>query len=353
MWVAAMKPRPTMPTLIMAGTLESGDGLLDEAAGGSYVLEALAAGLAFDAAVAGESQGIERAEEFRPIDFTGADRDFVAPSAARAGASGVLDMDLLEPGTENAQRFDGIAFVVKNDVGGIKIDADVWRLQFFQEFEQGGGAFLAGFESKVDSPGGEDIGDEAEAMLQFGEFGIAFVVREETGVKGDEPEVQLARELRDDLEVLPVPFPGPVGRQPAGQANSLHRGVILAHRGEHAGDDLDSVLRGQVGEVAPEAGLSTDRVEGNLRAWNAERLELFDEGLRSRRLEGPTANRQTLAQRFWVHRIDSYGLRSLICFTRSTKPMKPSAWTMRLSRTSGARSRPAVLIRCFIGGRET
>src|SRR5260370_21123031 len=130
MWVGAMKPSPTMPTLIMAGTLESADRFFNEAAGGSNVLEALAAGLAFDAAVAGESKGIERAEEFRPIDFTSADRELVAPGAGRSGASGILDMNLLEPGAENAQRFDGIAFVVEDHVGGSKIDADVWPFQF-------------------------------------------------------------------------------------------------------------------------------------------------------------------------------------------------------------------------------
>src|SRR5438093_12011781 len=86
---------------------------------------ALVAGFAFDAKGAAEMEVAQRPEKGLPIHLASADDDFLTPRAWLFGLFGVLDVALLKPRGQHAQRLNGIAFVVKNHVGGIKVHADI------------------------------------------------------------------------------------------------------------------------------------------------------------------------------------------------------------------------------------
>src|ERR1044071_2710891 len=101
--------------------------------GANDISHPLAPGLAFDDKLTAVVRLLECGKKSGPIDFSGSDRDLLAPASRSAGANGVFNMDLANPPGQCAQRFDRVSFVVEEHVGGIEIDAEVWAVEFLQE----------------------------------------------------------------------------------------------------------------------------------------------------------------------------------------------------------------------------
>src|SRR6266540_2002478 len=296
-----MKPRPTMPTPTPFGVSsfefkaggEDSFGLLlsrskrnrfDKLFGEAYVGYALVAGFAFDAEVAREFQFAQCAEKCAPIHFAGPDHDFVAPGARSRGPVGVLDMTLLQPGAERAQRRHRVALVVKDHVGRVEVHTDVGAVQFRQKSAEGFGALLAGFKSQVD------------AFRQFPESRVVVVVRQKTGVEGHQLQAELLGYDGVRPDVFPVFLPGGIRHETAGATNRFEGRIIFAGGPEHAGDHENVVPTKQLDALAPGGRLLTERVERDLDPADADGLELLDEVIRVSRLERPTADREALSQ---------------------------------------------------------
>src|SRR5437868_7102940 len=136
MWVAAMKPSPTMPMptgglMVDAGwvgaigtRIPSGE-RSDKLSRHADVRGPPGPGFALDTEIAGEFHLGQRAEESPPIHFAGAEHDFPAPVARFLGSNGVFEVALLQPGAQGSQRFDGIALVVEDHVGRVEIHPEV------------------------------------------------------------------------------------------------------------------------------------------------------------------------------------------------------------------------------------
>src|SRR2546422_2726794 len=153
---------------------------------GADVGNPLGASLTLDAEVAGEFQFAKNCKEFAPVHIARANHDFFAPGARRFGADGVFDVALLQPRAERAQCVDGIAFVVEDHVGGVEVHTHVGAIEPDEQGAESFGGLLSGFKAEIDSLGGKPVGDQKDAVEQFLKGWIAFFVRKETGVEGDQ-----------------------------------------------------------------------------------------------------------------------------------------------------------------------
>src|SRR5688572_17196186 len=131
--VAAIKPSPTMPTLIVGCCAMLNWKFADEFSSSFDVRDALIACLALNAAESGEAKLIQRIEEFLPIHFALSDRNFLAPLSRFFGAICVLEMHLPQPFPERAQRIHRITTIIENHICRIKIHTHVRAIQLNQE----------------------------------------------------------------------------------------------------------------------------------------------------------------------------------------------------------------------------
>ena len=99
--------------------------------------------LTVDGEQAVECSGLEHVEKRRPVDLARAGDDLGAPLTRRGRARGVLDVTRTHMRHEVLQRRDRIALVVKNHVGGIEIDKQVFSVDIVNEFQQMVSGFLA------------------------------------------------------------------------------------------------------------------------------------------------------------------------------------------------------------------
>ena len=264
-----MKPRPTMPTLIICNqtpkrpcSLLQSEERFHIATRGADIRKPLVAGLALDSQIAFEIQLREHLEKRGPIDFARADDDLVTPSAGFFGPFGVLNVALLEPGAKLAEGIDGIAFLVQDEVGGIEVHPQIWKLQFRQKYFEGVGGFLTGFQPQIDAAIGERPAMRVIRSASLLNSGSAGSCGGENGrVEGDEVKAQCLRELGIGLDVAPVLFPSFIGHDAAGAPDGIRRGVILANRAKHAGDELQAALAAKRGQFVPELrrGAEKDR----------------------------------------------------------------------------------------------
>jgi hypothetical protein len=117
-------------------------------------------------------------------------------------------------------------------------------------------------------------------------------VGEETGVEGDQGEVELGGDIGGGLDMAPVFLPGGVGNDATGSLDGIEGGIILAHGSEHAGDHLATGLEESGGGVAPEVRFGAEGVEVELDAADAGGGEAFDEGGWGIGLKRPAADSQ-------------------------------------------------------------
>src|SRR5688500_3831955 len=202
--VAAMKPSPTMPTLMVCCEAILNRKFAHDLSSRLDVHDARISRLALNAAKSGESKFIKRVEEFLPIHFARANWDFLAPITVSLRAFRVFDMHLFQPLPERAQRIYRITAIVKNHVRRIEIHAHVRTIQLNQKQLQIVRVFLSGFERELETFAFEHIRDLANAADQFFELRIFVIVRQESGVKSHESDAQGFRDVRDLLDVVPI-----------------------------------------------------------------------------------------------------------------------------------------------------
>src|SRR5439155_9476544 len=135
------------------------------------------------ATVAREVHVRQNFEEGFPVDLTGSNDAFIAPSARHSRAIAIFDVNLPQPWRQRPQRFNGIALFVKNHVGRIKIYADIWPLKFCEEFAEGLRRFLSRLQTQRDILGGKDIRHIAQALQQFGKSWIGRIVWKEASME--------------------------------------------------------------------------------------------------------------------------------------------------------------------------
>src|SRR5690349_12385521 len=115
MWVAAIKPKPTTPTLTLRVDMLHLD-RFSHLTRGADVRDALVASFAFDAAPTIETQLLQRAEKRLPIHLSRSGGNFLTPLAGRFRAIAIFDVALFQPRRERAQRLDRISLIVKDHV---------------------------------------------------------------------------------------------------------------------------------------------------------------------------------------------------------------------------------------------
>src|SRR3984885_4681873 len=74
----------------------------------------------------------ERIHKLRDIHFTLPQRNFRAPLARNFGAPGVLDVDRPDIRAEYLDSSNRVAHVIKQHVGRIKVDLEIWQTQLVE-----------------------------------------------------------------------------------------------------------------------------------------------------------------------------------------------------------------------------
>src|SRR5437667_9433436 len=95
-------------------------------------------------------------------------------------------MDLANPRAEHAHGFNWIALPIKNHIGRVEIDAEIWPPELLEQLKQHGRSFLARFQSQDNVPSMKKIGHLRQTRHQLGEVWIRFRMRHKTGMKRDE-----------------------------------------------------------------------------------------------------------------------------------------------------------------------
>src|SRR5581483_2780581 len=185
------------------------------------VLDSLSSGFAFDDDRAVKVKLLQAGKEFRPIHFPGSSRNLLAPSARLFRGPSVFEVNLAQPRTEHFDRLDWIAYAIKNHVGRIEVHSHVRPIQLFEHCRQQRRGFLARFQTDGDFGTFENIGNLPEATKHFVEVFVTLVVRQESGMEGDEFKPEHLRQRRRGLNVLPIILPGCVGSNAAGEPDRV------------------------------------------------------------------------------------------------------------------------------------